>query len=56
MEENERQALMISQVFDLARLSSRPLEGEELRAFMKRSNRLIDLLARQETGTETEKQ
>jgi len=55
MEENERQALMISQVFDLARLSSRPLEGDELRAFMKRSNRLIDLLARQEAGSEKEK-
>jgi len=46
MEEGEQQALLIAQVFDLARLSSRPLEGEELKAFMKRSNRLIDLLVK----------
>ncbi len=45
MEEGEKQELLIAQVFDLARLSSRPLEGDELKAFMKRSNRLIDLLA-----------
>ena len=46
MVEGEQQALLIAQVFDLARLSSRPLEGEELKAFMKRSNRLIDLLVK----------
>ena len=46
MQEDERQALLIAQVFDLARLSSRPLEGDELKAFMRRSNALIDLLAR----------
>ncbi|HUM61066.1 MAG TPA: hypothetical protein PLA31_06455, partial [Clostridia bacterium] len=45
MEEGEKQQLLIEQVFDLARLSSRPLEGEELKGFLKRSNRLIDLLA-----------
>ncbi len=45
MEEGEKQQLLIAQVFDLARLSSRPLEGDELKAFMKRSNQLIDLLA-----------
>ena len=44
MEAGEKQALLIAQVFDLARLSSRPLEGDELKAFMKRSNQLIDLL------------
>lgn len=54
MEEGEKQALLISQVFDLARLSSRPLEGDELRAFMKRSNRLVDLLARQDHGGSAE--
>ena len=46
MEAGEQQALLIAQMFDLARLSSRPLEGDELKAFMKRSARLIDLLAR----------
>lgn len=45
MEAGEKRQLLIAQVFDLARLSSRPLEGDELKAFMKRSNRLIDLLA-----------
>ncbi|NLX83650.1 MAG: molecular chaperone HtpG [Clostridiales bacterium] len=45
MEAGEKQQLLIKQVFDLARLSSRPLEGDELKAFMKRSNQLIDLLA-----------
>ena len=56
MREDERQALLISQIFDLARLSSRPLEGDELRAFMKRSNRLIDLLSRPDGGTGAEDQ
>ena len=45
MEAGEKQALLIAQLFDLARLSSRPLEGEELKAFMKRSNHLLSLLA-----------
>ena len=45
MEAGEKQSLLIQQIFDLARLSSRPLEGEELKAFMDRSNKLIGLLA-----------
>ncbi|HSK68740.1 MAG TPA: hypothetical protein VLA21_05715, partial [Candidatus Limnocylindria bacterium] len=43
--QDERQALIVEQLFDLARLSNRPLEGDELRAFMKRSNRIVDMLA-----------
>jgi len=54
MEEDERQALLIAQVFDLARLSSRPLEGDELKAFMKRSNVLIDLLAHSDDNGKNE--
>ncbi len=45
MEEGEKQSLLIRQIFDLARLSSRPLEGEELKTFMTRSNQLISMLA-----------
>ncbi len=45
MEAGEKQSLLIQQIFDLARLSSRPLEGEELKAFMNRSNKLIEILA-----------
>ncbi|MDD4134838.1 MAG: molecular chaperone HtpG [Eubacteriales bacterium] len=45
MEAGEKQNLLIHQIFDLARLSSQPLEGEELKAFMARSNKLISLLA-----------
>ncbi|MGI6695853.1 MAG: molecular chaperone HtpG [Christensenellales bacterium] len=47
MEAGEKQSLLIQQIFDLARLSSRPLEGEELKAFMDRSNKLIGLLAQE---------
>ena len=45
MEAGEKQSLLIRQIFDLARLSSRPLEGEELKTFMTRSNQLISMLA-----------
>ena len=45
MEAGEKRNLLIQQIFDLARLSSRPLEGEEMKAFMARSNKLVDLLA-----------
>ncbi|MDI9520924.1 MAG: molecular chaperone HtpG [Bacillota bacterium] len=47
MEDEEKQALLLKQIFDLARLSSRPLEGDELKAFMARSNKMIGLLAQQ---------
>ncbi|MDD4081593.1 MAG: molecular chaperone HtpG, partial [Eubacteriales bacterium] len=47
MEAGEKQSLLIRQIFDLARLSSQPLEGEDLKAFMARSNRLISLLAQE---------
>ena len=47
MEAGEKKSLLIRQIFDLARLSSQPLEGEELKAFMDRSNKLISLLAQE---------
>ena len=53
MPEDDHQALLIKQVFDLARLSARPLEGEELRAFMKRSNQMLAMLAAQQRETES---
>ncbi len=46
MEDKDKQALLISQLFDLARLSSYPLEGEELTAFMARSNKILGILAK----------
>jgi molecular chaperone HtpG len=55
MPENETRTLLLQQIFDLARLSSRPLEGEELQAFMKRSNRLVSLLAATEQDASEEK-
>ncbi|MBQ7184350.1 MAG: molecular chaperone HtpG [Clostridia bacterium] len=37
--------MLCQQLYDLARLSSRPLEGDQLRAFMKRSGDIAALLA-----------
>lgn len=44
MEDGEIKQLMQQQIFDLAKLSSRPLEKEELKAFLKRSNKLLDVM------------
>ena len=45
MEEGDTAALLCRQLFDLARLSSRPLEAEDLKAFIARSNELVAKLA-----------
>ncbi len=37
--------LICQQLYDIARLSSRPLEGDQLKSFMKRSNELAAVLA-----------
>ncbi len=41
MEEGDAQKLICRQLFDVARLSSRPLENDDLKAFIARSNDLI---------------
>ena len=46
MEDGDVSALLCKQMYDLARMSSRPLEAEDLKAFINRSNELIALLAR----------
>ncbi|MBE5781970.1 MAG: molecular chaperone HtpG [Clostridiales bacterium] len=45
MEEGDVATLLCKQMFDLARLSGRPLEAEDLKAFISRSNELVSLLA-----------
>ncbi len=44
MEAGETRTLLEQQLYDIARLSSRPLEAEDLKAFIARSNRLVGLL------------
>lgn len=44
MEDGEIKQMMQQQLFDLAKLSSRPLEKEELKSFLKRSNKLLDVM------------
>ena len=45
MEEGDVSRLLCKQLFDLARLSSRPLEAEDLKDFIARSNELVALMA-----------
>lgn len=45
MEDEEAQALLCRQLFDLARMASRPLEAADLKDFLERSNKLVALLA-----------
>ncbi|NLZ88698.1 MAG: molecular chaperone HtpG [Clostridiales bacterium] len=45
MEEGEDTQLMCRQVYDLARLSSRPLEAGDLKAFISRSNKVLAMMA-----------
>lgn len=44
-EAGEKRDLMAAQLYDLARMSTRPLEKDEVTAFLNRSNRLLALLA-----------
>jgi len=43
-EDEEKRTLMAAQLYDLARMSTRPLEKEEITAFLKRSNRLLGMI------------
>jgi len=42
--EGETRTLIAAQLYDLARMSTRPLEKEEITAFLKRSNQLLGLI------------
>jgi len=44
MEEGDIKHLMQQQLFDLAKMSSRPLEKEELKDFITRSNKLMEIM------------
>lgn len=43
--DSEKNELMAAQLFDLARMSTRPLEKEEITAFLNRSNQILEMLA-----------
>ncbi len=55
MPDGETRDLLARQLYDIARLSSRPLEAEDLKAFIARSNKLVEMLA-QENGSEENKE
>ena len=44
--EGEKRDLMIQQLYDLARMSTRPLEKEEVTAFLSRSHKMLELLGK----------
>lgn len=46
MEEGEKRSLLAAQLYDLARLSAHPLEAEDLKNFIDRSNTLLNMLAK----------
>ncbi len=43
--EDETTKLLCEQVYDLARMSAKPLEGEEITAFLARSQKLLGMIA-----------
>ncbi len=45
MEEGDVSHMLCKQLFDLARLSSRPLEAEDLKDFIARSNEIVAMMA-----------
>ena len=44
--DEEKNSLMAAQLYDLARMSTRPLEREEITAFLSRSGKLLEMLAK----------
>ncbi|MEG0049025.1 MAG: molecular chaperone HtpG [Clostridia bacterium] len=42
--DGEKRSLMAAQLYDLARMSTRPLEKDEVTAFLTRSNKLLQML------------
>ena len=45
-EEGEQRDLLAAQLYDLARMSTRPLEKDEITAFLSRSNKLLEMLCK----------
>ena len=45
-DDGEKRSLMAAQLYDLARMSTRPLEKEEITEFLSRSHRLLEMLAK----------
>lgn len=45
-EAGEKRELMAAQLYDLARMSTRPLEKDEVTAFLARSNKLLEMLSK----------
>jgi len=45
-EAGEQRDLLAAQLYDLARMSTRPLEKEEITAFLSRSNKLLEMLCK----------
>ena len=45
-EDGEKRSLMAAQLYDLARMSTRPLEKDEVTAFLARSNKLLEMLCK----------
>lgn len=43
-DDSEKRRLIAAQLYDLARMSTRPLEKEEITQFLKRSNQLLSML------------
>jgi molecular chaperone HtpG len=43
-EDGEKKNLIAAQLYDLARMSTRPLEKEEITAFLKRSHKLLGMV------------
>ena len=45
MEEGDKRTLLVKQLYDVARLSSRPLDANDLKEFIARSNQIVAILA-----------
>ena len=43
--EDETTKLLCAQIYDLARMAAKPLEGEEITAFLSRSAKLLGMAA-----------
>ena len=44
--DEEKRPLIAAQLYDLARMSTRPLEKEEITAFLARSGKLLEMLCK----------
>ena len=51
-EDSETKNLIACQLYDLARMSTRPLEKEEVTAFLTRSNKLLELVSKSSSAAE----